>query len=102
MSLSQRMPAGWKRPQPLPVTLVEISSGPVESLVANSRAGITWSNLLSARSAESPTPATLPPAARRRHTAMATASSGSSNSGGNAAPAPSRYPPPCPLLAPTG
>ena len=29
----------WKRPQPLPVTLVEISSGPVESLVANSRAG---------------------------------------------------------------
>lgn len=29
----------WKRPQPLPVTLVEVSSGPVESLVANSRAG---------------------------------------------------------------
>jgi HlyD family secretion protein len=29
----------WKRPQPLPVTLVEVGSGPVESLVANSRAG---------------------------------------------------------------
>ena len=29
----------WKRPQPLPVTLVEVSSGPVESLIANSRAG---------------------------------------------------------------
>jgi HlyD family secretion protein len=29
----------WKRPQPLPVTLVEVGSGPVESLIANSRAG---------------------------------------------------------------
>ncbi|MBF7728961.1 efflux RND transporter periplasmic adaptor subunit [Pseudomonas sp. N040] len=29
----------WKRPQPLTVTLVEVGSGPVESLVANSRAG---------------------------------------------------------------
>ncbi len=29
----------WKRPQPLPVTLIEVGSGPVESLVANSRAG---------------------------------------------------------------
>ena len=29
----------WKRPQALPVTLVEVSSGPVENLIANSRAG---------------------------------------------------------------
>lgn len=29
----------WKRPQALPVTLVEVGSGPVESLIANSRAG---------------------------------------------------------------
>ena len=29
----------WKRPQPLPVSLVEVASGPVESLIANSRAG---------------------------------------------------------------
>ena len=54
-----------------------------------SRDGITWSSLLNARNADSPTPATLPPAASRRQTAMATASSGSSSSGGSAAPAPS-------------
>ena len=29
----------WNRPQPLPVRLVEVTRGPVESLVANTRAG---------------------------------------------------------------
>lgn len=29
----------WQRPQPLPVTLLTVQRGPVESLVANSRAG---------------------------------------------------------------
>ncbi|AYC34906.1 efflux RND transporter periplasmic adaptor subunit [Pseudomonas cavernae] len=29
----------WKRPQPLPVQLVEVAPGPVETLVANTRAG---------------------------------------------------------------
>ena len=28
----------WNRPQPLPVRLVEVTRGPVESLVANTRA----------------------------------------------------------------
>ena len=58
------------------------------STCARSRPGSTWSSLASVRTAASPRPSTVPPAASRRHTATATASASSSSSGGRRRPAP--------------